>query len=116
MNRDLTQDQVKYSPGSEQLYSSAEYERNIVVEFSNLRRDRCVKTFIYLLCCANQHHDSCTASPRYLRSVAKHLSTSGGAASSGAASLGHLRITVGVYENQELHINGVLNDDGRHGI
>jgi hypothetical protein len=115
MNKDLGYDQVKYSPASEQLYRSVEYERNMVVGISNLRRDRYAKTYIYLLCSAwaltNQRHDSCTASPKYLRSVAIHLNTSGG-----AASLEHLRITVRVYENQALNINGILNDHEFHGI
>jgi hypothetical protein len=87
----------------------------MVVESSNLRRYRCAKTYIYLLCSAwalkNQRHDSCTASPRNLGSVAKHLNTSGG-----AASLEHLRIIIRVYENQDLHINGILNDHECHGI
>jgi hypothetical protein len=120
LNRDLPQDQVTYSPSSKQLYTSVEHERNNVVESSNLRRDRCAKTYIYLFCSAwaitNQSQVSCTESARYLRRVANLSSTVGFSASSSAASLGQLHITVGVYENQYLHINGILNAHERHGI
>jgi hypothetical protein len=113
MNRDVAQDLVTYTPASEQLYSSVEYERNIVVQSSNLGRDRCAITYIYLLCSAwaptIQRQDSCSASPRYLRSSAKPLNTSVGAAISSAASLGQFHITVRVYEDQDLHINDILN-------